>query len=45
MTYMDGIHKRDLNSINDFIALHNENMDVINGVFNKLIAASNKVIN
>ena len=42
MTYMGDINQRDLNTINDFIALHNNNMEVINSVFNKLIAASNR---
>ena len=42
MTYMDDIHQTELGSINDFIMLHNNNMEVLNNVLNKLIAASNR---
>lgn len=42
MTNMEDIKSRPLGSINDFIELHNENMHVINGVFNKLIASCNR---
>lgn len=42
MTYMDDIHQTELNSINDFIMLHNSNMEVLNNVLNKLIAVSNR---
>ena len=33
---------RDIYSINDFTNLYNENMEIINGMFNKFISVSNR---